>query len=437
MGDLEEPGDPRPPRVPAAEPTPRRALGPSSHHPLLVGSLLARTARSRDSELGLLDELTPIAQLVLDPSQHIVRANPAAHRILGERSGGLLGRSLSEVLDPGSRGALARGFEAANAPDSVSPPIRVEARTRAGSVVPVEAVIGRFPERGGAGYGVVLRDLQEQEALIAALTERGAELARSNRDLQEFTYIASHDLQEPLRMVGSYTQLVGERYRGRLDPAADEFLAFAQEGATRMQTLLDDLVVYARVDTRGQPFGPVSMDRCLSDALRNLRLLVEESGGEVERGTLPEVEGDAAQMTQLFQNLVANSLKFHGPDPPRVVVRGEDEGRTVLFSVRDNGIGIPPQYREKVFVIFQRLHRREEYPGTGIGLAVAKKVVERHGGTIWVTAGDPGGSVFSFRLPKLHGPTGPEAGRAPETPARPGARRRANDLIRERLKDLV
>jgi PAS domain S-box-containing protein len=399
-------------------------------------ALLGRSERTRNSELGLLDELTPIGQLVLEEGERITRTNPAAQRMFGRRPGELQGRALADLVAPPSRPPLVRAFAEANAPGSVSRTVRLEGVDPAGALVPLEVVIGRFPERGGAGYGVVLRDLREQEALVTALTERGAQLARSNRDLQEFTYIASHDLQEPLRMVSSYTQLVGQRYHGRLDASADEFLTFAEEGAKRMQLLLDALVLYSRVDSRGQPFAPTSMDACLTDALRNLRLAIQEAGATIDVGPLPEVEGDAAQLTQVFQNLVANAIKFRGVAAPRVEIRGRDLGAEVEYAVRDNGIGIPPEYREKVFVIFQRLHRREEYPGTGIGLSVAKKVVERHGGTIGVDAADGGGSVFVFRLPKRHAPEIVPATLADATRRRQ-ARQQAIELIRDRLKELV
>src|SRR5580658_3219800 len=271
-------------------------------------ALLGRSERTRNSELGLLDELTPIGQLVLEEGERITRTNPAAQRMFGRRPGELQGRALADLVAPPSRPPLVRAFAEANAPGSVSRTVRLEGVDPAGALVPLEVVIGRFPERGGAGYGVVLRDLREQEALVTALTERGAQLARSNRDLQEFTYIASHDLQEPLRMVSSYTQLVGQRYHGRLDASADEFLTFAEEGAKRMQLLLDALVLYSRVDSRGQPFAPLSMEACLTDALRNLQLAIQDAGATIERTPLPELEGDPAQMTQVFQNLVANAI---------------------------------------------------------------------------------------------------------------------------------
>jgi PAS domain S-box-containing protein len=445
MADPRRPGE-RPPAETSRSGAGRRraeSFVRSLIRPVLVPSILpflfARTLRADlagDAELVLLFEMAPSGMLLLDASGRIVRSNPSASRIFDRPASELAGRSVSALLAPDSIPVLHAAFEAASAPRSTSAPaVRVTGLSAGGHDVPLEAVVGRLGSSGG--FAVVLRDLREQLALIDALAERGAELARSNRDLEEFSHVASHDLQEPLRMVASYTQLIAQRYRGKLDRDGDEFLAFAQEGAERMQRLVDDLVTYARVDTRGQPFVPVSMDACLADSLRNLEVAIREAGATVESGPLPGVDADAVQMTQVFQNLVANAVKFHGPAPPQVVVRGIDEGPTVLYSVSDNGLGIPTPYREKIFGIFQRLHRREEYPGTGIGLAVCKRAVERHGGRIWVGSGPSSGSVFYFRLPKHHAAAPPERTAPAVGTDRERARRQAHDLISDRLRELV
>jgi len=226
------------------------------------------------------------------------------------------------------------------------------------------------------------------------------ELERSNKELQQFAYVASHDLQEPLRMVASYTQLLARRYRGKLDKDADEFIGYAVDGVNRMQRLIQDLLTYSRVGTRGREFKPCETAPVVRRVVEDLQAVLEETKGEVKIGPLPTVLADESQLSQLFQNLVANALKFHGKAPPRVEVAAEPQGREAWrFTVKDNGLGIDPQYFDRIFIIFQRLHGREEYPGTGIGLAICKKIVERHGGRIGVESRPGEGSTFWFTLP--------------------------------------
>jgi light-regulated signal transduction histidine kinase (bacteriophytochrome) len=227
-----------------------------------------------------------------------------------------------------------------------------------------------------------------------------ADLKRSNEELQQFAYVASHDLQEPLRAVASFTQLLSQRYKGKLDADADEFIAFAVGGANRMQTLINDLLSYSRLETRGKPPEPTDSHDALGQALANLGTAIRESVALVTNDDLPKVLADEGQLVQLFQNLIGNAVKFHGKEPPRVHVSAALQGREWLFSVRDNGIGIAQEYQERIFSIFQRLHSREEYPGTGIGLALCKRIVERHGGTIRVESEPGSGSTFFFTLPK-------------------------------------
>ncbi len=255
-----------------------------------------------------------------------------------------------------------------------------------------------------AGFGMwaswkVVREHRDLLHAQQSLEESIAELARSNADLQQFAYVASHDLQEPLRMVASYTQLIAKRYKGKLDTDADEFIGYAVEGATRMQRLINDLLAYSRVTTQGKAFEQVDCNRILEDVLSNLQIAIEENRAVVTHGALPVVTADGGQLGQLFQNLIGNAVKFHGEEPPRVHVSAELRNNEWQFSVLDNGIGVDPQYAERIFVIFQRLHNREEYPGTGIGLALCKKIVERHGGRIWMQSPIGRGSIFYFTLP--------------------------------------
>lgn len=244
----------------------------------------------------------------------------------------------------------------------------------------------------------LLEDLDQSKRDLA---ERAKELARSNAELEQFAYVASHDLKEPLRMVSSYVQLLQQRYKGKLDQDADEFIYYAVDGASRMQTLIDDILAYSRVGTRGVPLEPTDCNEVLKMALDDLNVLIQESKASIVSEHLPEIAVDSAQITQLFQNLIANAIKFRQPDKPlsiKILCSRLDSGEW-LFSVKDNGIGFDQQYAEKIFVIFQRLHGRGEYSGTGIGLAIAKKIVERHGGRIWAESRPGKGSTFYFAIP--------------------------------------
>lgn len=244
------------------------------------------------------------------------------------------------------------------------------------------------------------QQMAERQKAEAALGRYAAELERSNTDLQQFAYVASHDLQEPLRMVTSYVQLLAKRYKGRLDADADEFIAYAVDGARRMQMLIDDLLTYSRLGTRAKPFEATQCEAVLGQALSNLRLAIEESGAVVTHDALPAVRADQSQLLQVFQNLISNSIKFRGQAPLRVHVSSSNEDGYFLFSVRDNGIGIAPEFFERIFVVFRRLHSKQEYEGTGMGLAICKKIVERHGGRIWVESDCGRGATFQFTIPK-------------------------------------
>lgn len=235
--------------------------------------------------------------------------------------------------------------------------------------------------------------------LYAQLEATNRELARSNVELQHFAYIASHDLQEPLRMVTSYTQLLARRYRGKLDADADEFIDYAVDGVSRMQRLINDLLAYSRVETQGKQLKPTSSEESLKQALANLKIAITENKALIIHDALPVVMADQTQLVQLFQNLTSNALKFRGEAPPQVHISTHPKDKEWLFSICDNGIGIEPQYADRIFVIFQRLHTQAEYPGTGIGLAICKRIVERHGGQIWMESQPGQGTTFYFTLP--------------------------------------
>jgi len=241
------------------------------------------------------------------------------------------------------------------------------------------------------------KELKQAEELKQAILA----LERSNRELEQFAYVASHDLQEPLRMVSSFTQLLAKRYQGKLDKDADEFIAYAVAGANRMQALINDLLTYSRVDTRGKSFKPIDSEAVFNQAVANLRVAIKEGEAVITHDPLPPLIADDLQIVQLFQNLLGNAIKFHGKEPPRIHVSAKQEGNEWVFSFRDNGIGIAPEYFDRIFVIFQRLHGREEYPGTGTGLTICKKIVECHGGRIWVESEPSKGSTFYFTIPTI------------------------------------
>jgi len=251
---------------------------------------------------------------------------------------------------------------------------------------------------------VIIRNITEQKEAERKLAEKAQELVRSNAELQHFAYVASHDLQEPLRTVQSYLQLLERRYKDKLDSDANDFINYAVEGAKRMRELIEDLLSYARVTAQMKPIEPVDLMAAVDQVIGNLSGVIQESGVKITRDDLPTVMADRRQIAQLYQNLISNALKFRREEPPRVHLSARQNDDEWSLSVKDNGIGIDPRYVEKIFVIFQRLHSREEYVGTGIGLAICNKIVERHGGRIWVESQLDMGSTFFFTLPRKEVP---------------------------------
>jgi PAS domain S-box-containing protein len=270
---------------------------------------------------------------------------------------------------------------------------------------PILDAQGAFKGYRGVGKDITRRKTYESAIRDAhdALELQARDLARSNEELEQFAYVASHDLQEPLRMISSYTQLLGRRYGDKLDGDAKEFMEFIVDGAARMKQLIEDLLAYSRVGTRGHDFQSTSSAAALAKALSNLRAAQDASGAVVTHDAMPEVVADGAQLTQLFQNLVGNAMKFRGPEAPRIHVSAETRDEVWVFTVKDNGIGLDTQYADRIFMMFQRLHNKAEYPGTGIGLAICKKIVDRHGGRIWVDSQPGQGCVFGFTLPRHAG----------------------------------
>jgi len=245
----------------------------------------------------------------------------------------------------------------------------------------------------------VTKDITERKRMEEELKQTLAELERSNAELEEFAYVASHDLQEPLRMVASYLQLIERRYKNRLDKDADEFIAFAVDGATRMQKMINKVLLYSRIGKQSKPLRPIDCEDILDQVVANLATSIQESGVIVTRDPLPTVMANDSLLIELFQNLIGNAVKFRGKKLPGIHIKAEKKGSDWVFSVRDNGIGVDPRHAERIFQIFQRLHGRNKYPGTGIGLAVCKKIVERFGGRIWVESETGKGSTFYFTIP--------------------------------------
>lgn len=343
------------------------------------------------------------AVICVDDSQRIIFFNEGAERIFRYEPEEVLGQPLDLLIPDRFASAHRRKVSEFGESPVVARQMgergEIAGKRRCGEIFPAEASISKLNVGDRTIYTAVLRDITDRHEAQEELARQAEELARSNAELEQFAYVASHDLQEPLRMVASYTQLLARRYRGQLDADADEFIEFAVDGVRRMQSLINDLLAYSRVG-RGTELTSVSTAAIVGSTLTALAHAITETDAKVTFQDLPTVHGDETQLRQLFQNLIQNGLKFHKPGvPPKVHIDAVDSGDFWHFRVADEGIGIAPEFRERIFVIFQRLHSRAEYPGTGIGLAICRKIVERHGGRIWVES-DDNGTIFHFTLPK-------------------------------------
>jgi PAS domain S-box-containing protein len=358
-------------------------------------------AQMEERYRGLL-EAAPDAMVVVNQGGEIVLLNLQAEKQFGYRRDELLGQKVKNIIPEGFAERLVadalRSAEDALA-QQIGTGIELIGRRKNGSDFPIELMLSPLESTEGILVTAAIRDITLRKKGEADLLNKVEELKLSNDELGQFAYIASHDLQEPLRMVASYTQLLSRRYKGKLDSDADEFIAFAVDGASRMQRLIQDLLAYSRVGTKGQELLNTSSEESLERALINLRGAIEASGALVTHDPLPPVAADEMQLIQLFQNLVGNAIKYQSPGIPKVHISAmQNGGGKWMFAVKDNGLGIDPQYFEKIFGMFQRLHKREEFAGTGIGLAICKKIVERHGGSISVESQPGQGSTFSFAL---------------------------------------
>ncbi|WP_310532692.1 PAS domain S-box protein [Novosphingobium sp.] len=362
---------------------------------------LSERQESEAKYRGLL-EAAPDPMVVVNTSGEIVLLNVQAENQFGYHRDELLGRPVKNIIPQGFAERLVA--DALRTPEvalaqQMGMGIELRGRRKSGSEFPIEIMLSPLDSAEGTLVTAAIRDISVRKAAEAHLLENVKELNRSNEELAQFAYVASHDLQEPLRMVASYTQLLSRRYKGKLGADADEFIAFATDGASRMQRLIQDLLTYSRIATKAHELRSASSEDALHQALLNLRGAIEESHALVTHDPLPDVLADEVQLIQLFQNLVGNAIKYQRPGVPRVHISATGGAKERWrFSVRDNGLGIDPQYFERIFGMFQRLHKRDEFEGTGIGLAICKKIVERHGGHISVESQPGHGSTFRFDL---------------------------------------
>ncbi len=350
---------------------------------------------------GLL-EAAPDAMVVVNRRGEIVLLNVQAEKQFGYHRDELVGQKMKNIIPEGfAERLIADGLRSPEdaLAQKIGTGIELSGRRKDGSDFPIELMLSPLESAEGILVTAAIRDITMRKAAETHLLQKVEELNRSNEELGQFAYIASHDLQEPLRMVASYTQLLSRRYAGKLDADADEFIAFAVDGASRMQRLIQDLLAFSRIGTKGADLIDNSSEEAMQQALINLRTVIGDSGALVTHDPLPPVLADEMQLIQLFQNLVGNAIKYQRPGVPQVhVSAAKNVEKKWVFSVKDNGLGIDSQYFERIFGMFQRLHKREEFAGTGIGLAICKKIVERHGGTISVESQMGQGSTFRFTL---------------------------------------
>ncbi len=376
-----------------------------SDRALIMTSETAEPNSSLSEErLRLVVEAAPSGMIMVDEMGRVVLVNSQVERMFGYSREELLGESI-DLLVPSSVRAKhpcqRAGFFADPKARAMGAGRDLYGQRKDGTQLPVEIGLNPLMTDGERFVLASIVDITERKHSEALLQEKLLELQRSNEDLQQFAYVCSHDLQEPLRVISNYSQLLARRYSDKLDQDANDFIEFTVDATRRMQELINDLLLYSRVDTKGKEFVRTACSEIVAIALANLRVSISESSAVVNCAELPVISADRSQLLQVFQNLIGNAIKFRSENVPAVTVSAEDAGKNWLFSVNDNGLGFDMKYGERIFVIFQRLHTKEMYPGSGIGLAVCKKIIERHGGSIWAESEPGKGTKFSFTLPKL------------------------------------
>lgn len=369
----------------------------------VLASVVDISERKRHEErLALVVEAAPSGMVMVDRTGRIILVNSHIEKLFGYAREKLLGKPIETLIPRNYRDkhpAQRDAYFQAPSTRAMGVGRDLFGLHKNGSEIPVEIGLNPISMEDEEFVLASVVDITERKIAERIIHDKVLELERSNRDLQQFAYVCSHDLQEPLRVISNYTQLISRRYAGRLDEDADEFIEFIVSASRRMQGLINDLLAYSRVETRGKPFTTVNTNKAVEAAAANLKLAIEEAGAKIDCRPLPSVTGDETQLLQLFQNLLSNAIKFRSKAPPRIEIAGIRSGSRVTFTVSDNGIGIDAKHADRIFVIFQRLHTREDYEGSGIGLAICKRIVERHGGFIKVEPETGGGSEFIFSLP--------------------------------------
>jgi PAS domain S-box-containing protein len=376
---------------------------------------LEREVQQRTRELELarqqatsIVEASPTGMLMIDKLGQIVLVNAVAERLFGYERAALLGQPVEMLLPERFRGnhpQLRNAFFAAPEARRMGAGRDLFGRRADGSEFPIE--IGLNPVDTGCGLFVLsaIVDITERKRTEDRIRHANEALQQSNTDLEQFAYVASHDLQEPLRKISAYAELLREECGKDLSPAGDEYLDVMINGADRLKTMISDLLSFARITTRGNPLAPTDAEMCLQAALQNLEMAIDESNARVTWDPLPHVIADESQLILLFQNLVGNAIKYRREGVPEIHIGARDADTHFEFFVQDNGIGIEAEFHQRIFEVFQRLHHRSEYSGTGIGLAVSKRIAERLGGRIWVASTPGKGSTFFFTISKTM-PTG-------------------------------